>query len=76
MESKQEPPASPPPLNEKLRLHLGDRLKLLFAETEMTAIPDRFASLLDQLEQAGVEGVDAPGAVRGQRTHDASEVQP
>jgi hypothetical protein len=75
MESKQEPPESPPALNQKLRLHLGDQLKLLFAETQQAEIPDRFASLLDQLEKVGVEGLDAPRAVRGQSAEDASEAQ-
>lgn len=48
-----------PPLDEKLQLHLGDKLKLLFAETTQTPIPDRFAALLDQLQQVGVAGVRA-----------------
>ena len=55
MDDKKEPAIFIPPLDEKLRLHLGGKLKLLFAETAQTPIPDRFAALLDRLEGGGME---------------------
>jgi hypothetical protein len=64
MENKLQPPPDQAPFDEKLRLHLGDRLKLLFAETERTPIPDRFSQLLDQLQAVGAHQI---GAVQGQK---------
>lgn len=59
MENRRQTNGGKPPLDEKLRLHLGDKLKRLFAETAETPVPDRFSALLDQLQQVGVEGVRA-----------------
>lgn len=46
-----------PPLDQKLQSHLGDSLRLLYAETARSPIPDRFSALLDQLQQVGVDGL-------------------
>jgi len=75
MEDKQEPANPTPPLDVKLQLHLGDKLKLLFAETAQTPIPDRFAQLLDQLESAGVAGVQAQPGSPCKDADDASEAR-
>lgn len=50
MENTQSPTKKKPVLDEKLRHHLGHQLQLLFAETAELPIPDRFETLLDQLE--------------------------
>ncbi|MBB4198924.1 hypothetical protein CCR94_15795 [Rhodoblastus sphagnicola] len=73
MERTQEPAAQKPPLEEKLQLHLGDKLKMLFAETARSPMPDRFASLLDQLESVGLKGVQPRNGPKHDGADDSSE---
>jgi hypothetical protein len=40
-----------PALDEKLQNHLGFQLRRIFAETADEPIPDRFRSLIDQLDR-------------------------
>jgi hypothetical protein len=78
MENKLQPAPDKAPFDEKLRLHLGDRLKLLLAETERSPIPDRFSQLLDQLQAVGAHRIGAvrippAGRVAPEGADDASE---
>lgn len=75
MADNNDPSRPAPPLEEKLRLHLGGKLKLLFAETAQTPIPDRFAALLDRLEGAEPEGARPSKRVTTEAVDTASEAR-
>jgi hypothetical protein len=41
-------------IEEKMQMHLGAQFKKLFSETSSQPVPERFVSLLDQLETGEV----------------------
>lgn len=75
MDDKREPAIPAPPFDENLRLHLGDKLKLLLAETAQAPIPDRFVALLNQLEGVGLQGAQTSARIAAEGVDDASEAK-
>jgi hypothetical protein len=55
MNAKRSSAVASSPFGSRLQAPLGQQLKLLFAETAMAPIPERFLRLLDLLEANAAE---------------------